>query len=163
MTNNWKKAPPELTARFTSLLPPHPDVTVRQMFGYAAAFVRGNFWTGLFEDSVVVRLPDGLHARFPAVAGAPAFDPMGGRPMRGWFVIPPAISGDDAALGRFMRETLDAVLALPPKASKTKAAKKPGAPARTAKKQIARRPTKKKTAKKKAATKKGGASFSSTR
>lgn len=145
MPHKWKQAPAELTRRFTAHLPAHPDVQPRKMFGYACAFVRGNFWSGLHEDKVVVRLPGGLHQRFPALAGAPPFDPMGGRPMKGWFVIPAAIVADDAALGRLLRDTFDAVLALPAKAPKGTAAPKGAAakraaPKRTAAKRAAPKP-----------------------
>lgn len=140
MPGKWQQAPAELTRRFTALLPAHPDVQPRKMFGYACAFVRGNFWTGLFEDKVVVRLPDGLHERFPRLAGASPFDPMGGRPMKGWYVVPADVVADDGALDRLLRETFAAVLLLP---GKTAAKKK------TVKKQIAKKQTaKKETAKK---------------
>ena len=118
----WMKAPEELTKRFTALIPKHPDAEPRQMFGYQACFVKGNFWMGLHEANVVVRLPDGLEARFAELKGSPAFDPMGGRPMKGWFVVPRDIVSSDDRLGRFMRETFEVVRALP---AKTKAPKKP--------------------------------------
>ena len=67
-------------------MPDHPDLEPKKMFGYQASFVKGNFFMGLHEDNVVVRLPDGLHEKFPELSGSPPFDPMGGRPMKGWFV-----------------------------------------------------------------------------
>ncbi|MBI1949422.1 MAG: TfoX/Sxy family protein [Deltaproteobacteria bacterium] len=146
MPGKWQQAPAELTRRFTALLPAHPDVQPRRMFGYACAFVRGNFWTGLFEDKVVVRLPDGLHERFPRLAGAPPFDPMGGRPMKGWYVVPADVVADDGALARFMRDTFAAVLELPAKttAKKKKTAKKKTTTKETAKKKTAKKETAKK-------------------
>lgn len=124
----WRKAPETLIKRFNSLLPQHPDAEPRLMFGYAACFVKGNFWMGLHQDDVVVRLPDGLEKRFDALNGAAPFDPMGGRPMKAWFVVPKAVVASDDALGRLMQATFAAVQKLPgkvkaPKAAKAKAAK----------------------------------------
>ena len=151
---SFAKSPAELTRRFTALLPVHPDVEPRKMFGYACAFVRGNFWIGLHEANVVVRLPDGLHERVAALRGAPGFDPMGGRPMRGWFVVPPAVVANDGALRALCAETLALALTLPPKAAK--GAKPARAPAKKApaKKATAKKATAKKAPAKKATAKK---------
>lgn len=137
----WLKAPEELTKRFVALIPKHPDAQPKQMFGYQACFVRGNFWMGLHEANVVVRLPDGLDARFPEVAGAGAFDPMGGRPMKGWFVVPPEVVRSDERLGRFMRASFEAVRELPAKVAKPRkaASTKPAKAATRARAKSARR------------------------
>lgn len=132
----WEKAPAELTARFTALLPRHPDAQPRTMFGYAACFVKGNFFAGLHESNVVVRLPDGLHLKFEELAGAPPFDPMGGRPMRGWFVVPEHVVASDAKLGALIAATFAEVQKLPAKAG---APKKPAGKRATAKKPSARK------------------------
>ncbi len=124
----FAKSSEKLVRRFTTLLPRHPDAQPKKMFGYPCAFVRGNFWIGLHEENVVVRLPDGLEKKFPALAHAKAFDPMGGRPMRGWFVVPPQVVRDDAALTKLFEGTLEEVVKLPPKGAKPAAkAKKPAA------------------------------------
>jgi hypothetical protein len=54
---------------------------------------------------------------------------MGGRPMKGWFVVPPKVVQDDAALTALFDATLAAVVKLPAKGEKP--AKK--APAKAAK------------------------------
>lgn len=134
----WQPASEGLKARFAAALPKHPDAEPRKMFGYPCCFVRGSFWIGLFEDDVVVRLPGGLNERFAETKGAPAFDPMGGRPMSGWFRLPKAVSGDGGKLGRFMAATFPVVQALPAAqksgkagAAAKKAAKKPDASRKT--------------------------------
>jgi hypothetical protein len=121
----WKKSSPELIERFGAALPDDAAVQRRQMFGYPAAFVGGNFWVGLHEERVVVRLPDGLHERFAALAGAKSFDPMGGRPMKGWFVVPAEITGSAAKLRALLGATLAEVVRLPKKAPKPKKAPEP--------------------------------------
>ena len=64
------------------------------MFGYPAAFVGGNMATGLFADHWVVRLPE-AEIEAAKAAGAGSFEPMPGRPMKAFVVIPSADVGDD--------------------------------------------------------------------
>ena len=55
---SFTKSSPELVARFDEVAARHPAAQRRKMFGYPALFVGGNFATGLFEESWVVRLAD---------------------------------------------------------------------------------------------------------
>lgn len=59
----WKKSSPAIVERFEAALPRDPRVEPRKMFGYPAAFLSGDFFTGLFEESVVVRVPADVHAK----------------------------------------------------------------------------------------------------
>jgi TfoX/Sxy family transcriptional regulator of competence genes len=112
------ETPDELAARFASVTEGIPGVERRKMFGYPAAFVNGNLVTGLHGSSWHVRLPAEAQAELLAAGGAP-FEPMAGRPMRGYVILPAAILGDERAL----REWLDRAVAfgrsLPPKKSKS--------------------------------------------
>ena len=67
------------------------------MFGYPAAFADGHLVTGLFQDRWMVRLPDDALAELAAAGGAP-FEPMPGKPMRGYLTFPPEMVADPAAL-----------------------------------------------------------------
>jgi TfoX/Sxy family transcriptional regulator of competence genes len=53
----WTKAPERLVADFTKAAQAVPGAAVRKMFGYPAAFLAGNMFAGIFQDSVIVRLP----------------------------------------------------------------------------------------------------------
>lgn len=120
----WKKTSPELAERFTRALPKHPDAEPRKMFGYPCCFVKGNFFVGMHEDNFVVRLP-GLKDKFTELAGAKVFDPMGsGKGMKDWWVIPPAIAGDEKKLSGFFSAAFAKVRKLPAKPAKTNAKKK---------------------------------------
>lgn len=117
----WSKSSPALEARFLDALPTHPDAERKRMFGYAACFVRGNFFVGLHEENIVARLPGDLKAKVPP--GALAFDPMkNGRVMKDWWVLPPKVSGDAKALARFVADAFPLVQKLPPKEKATKKA-----------------------------------------
>ena len=55
----WRKSPGDLVALFYGALLDDPRVERRQMFGYPCAFVGGNLFTGLHQESVIVRLAEG--------------------------------------------------------------------------------------------------------
>jgi len=128
MPPKWKKSSPEIIERFKAALPHHPDVEPRSMFGYPASFVRGNFFAGLHEEKVVIRLPDGLNERVKEMAKADGFDPMqNGRGMSGWFVVPAPVTSSEKKLGDLLVRALKEVLTLPPKSKAAKKTKKPAA------------------------------------
>ncbi len=108
------KAPVELVERFSTVLADRPGASVRKMFGYPAAFVNGNLATGLHEANWFVRLsqPD---ADELSTAGGGPFEPMPGRPMRGYIVLPSAIAADPDAAGGWVDRAIDHVATLPPK------------------------------------------------
>lgn len=56
------------------------------MFGYPAAFVNGNMFTGVFADRVFVRLPADELAE-AARLGGKLLEPMPGRPMKAYTEI----------------------------------------------------------------------------
>jgi hypothetical protein len=111
---SFSKSPPELVERFSAVMDGYPDAVRKKMFGYPAAFVGGNMATGLFADRWVVRLPDDQIA--PAMAaGAGAFEPVPGKPMRSFVVVPPADVGDDAAIRSWVERGLAHAGSMPPK------------------------------------------------
>ena len=84
------------------------------MFGYPAAFVGGNMATCLFVDRWVVRLPpDEID---DAIAtGAEPFEPMAGRPMKGFVAVPRADVADDTAIRRWVERGVAFAGSLPAK------------------------------------------------
>ena len=121
----WTKSPPELVATFAAAMPGSPALA-RKMFGYPAGFINGRMFMGLFQDGMVMRLPEAARAELIAREGGKPFAPMSGRVMREWVVLPPAIVGDRARLGARVAKALAHAKALPPKAKATakRAAKK---------------------------------------
>ncbi|MET0765321.1 MAG: TfoX/Sxy family protein [Blastococcus sp.] len=109
-------------ARFRELVPDHPDVEVKPMFGNLGAFVSGNMFMGLFGSDVGLKLPPAAHEELLAQPGAGPFGPAG-RPMGGYVTIP----GDWSAIQAepWTAQSLAHVAALPPKkAAPKKPAKK---------------------------------------
>ncbi len=123
----WQKSSAELTARFQRALPHHPDLVPKQMFGYPACFVKGHFFAGLHEETVVIKLPPSIHAGFPELASAPRFNPMGrGAGMKDWYVLPASVADSAERLEVFLRATFAEVVQLPAKEGKS--ARRSGAP-----------------------------------
>jgi TfoX/Sxy family transcriptional regulator of competence genes len=111
----WRKSPPELVAAFASLAARRPELAVRRMFGYPAAFVGGHMTTALHEDRWIVRLPADDRAALLAEPGATAFEPMPGRPMKEYVVLPADVAADPAALDAWVDRAITHVRTLPPK------------------------------------------------
>jgi len=111
---SFDKSPQELIERFGAVLDGYPEAQRKKMFGYPAAFVGGNMATGLFADQWVVRLPDDEIE--PAKAGgASAFEPMPGKPMKAFVVVPADDVTDDAAINAWVERGLALARSMPPK------------------------------------------------
>jgi TfoX/Sxy family transcriptional regulator of competence genes len=111
---SWKKSPPELVESFLSATSDLPGVEQRQMFGYPAAFANGHLVTSLHEARWIVRLPEDGLAELQRL-GATPFEPMPGRPMRGYATFPADMVGKPDALRPWLERALAHVLQMPPK------------------------------------------------
>jgi TfoX/Sxy family transcriptional regulator of competence genes len=127
----WKKTPPELAARFDQAAPKDPTVVRKPMFGYPALFMNGNMFAGTLQDTVVARLPEAARAR-AIKAGARQFEPMPGRPMKEYIVIPASDVAKPAALATWLEQARAYGATLPKKQKTVKktAAKKATNPRR---------------------------------
>jgi len=102
----FEKSPPELIARFDAVAARFPEAQRRKMFGYPALFVGGNLVTGLFADRWMIRLgADDLGTMLEMPGGGP-FEPMAGKPMKGYAKLPEAVVADDAVLDDWMRRSI---------------------------------------------------------
>lgn len=132
----WRKSSPELTALFESVAPDQPGVEARKMFGWPARFVNGNMFTGLHEETLIMRLSEEDRAAFLKSKGASIFEPMPGRKMQEYVVAPDTMLKEPDELRKWLQKSLTYASALPAKTATAKTAAK--------------------TAKPKAAKKKGG-------
>ena len=127
----WRKSPDDLIALFYAALPDDPCVERRKMFGYPCAFVAGNLFTGLHQENVIVRLAEKDRLTAIAKQGTRSFEPMTGRPMREYIVLPEAVLADRGELAAWLHRGLSYAASLPPKAKKPGRKAKPtpaGAP-----------------------------------
>jgi len=118
----WIPAPPALVRRFEETLRHFPEAQIRKMFGYPAAFVNGNMLGGVFQDRVMLRL-DASDRASAAQAGATPFEPMPGRVMREYIVVPKSIMTSAAELRTWVSKALAYTAALPAKAAKPRRTK----------------------------------------
>jgi TfoX/Sxy family transcriptional regulator of competence genes len=126
------KASEQAKAAFQKLVPSEPAVTTRPMFGNLAGFVNGNMFCGLFGEDLFVRVSEDDQAKVRKQGGR-AFEPMPGRAMTGYVVVPAGWQKKADATQAWIITALAWSRALPAKdRSKTakKAAPKRPAPAR---------------------------------
>jgi TfoX/Sxy family transcriptional regulator of competence genes len=117
VSTHWRKSPADLVERFEAAVAGIDGLEQRKMFGYPAAFIGGNLTTSLHQDSWIVRLPDDeRQARMDA--GWSQFEPMAGRPMRGYVVLPAASAEDPDEARAWVERAATYVRTLPPKAAR---------------------------------------------
>ena len=114
---SFSKSPPELVARFAELAELVPEATRRPMFGYPSLVIGGHMFAGLYQDSLVLRLGAGDRAELTSRHGAAQFEPMPGRPMTGFVIVPPALVADPA-VERWLGRAFEHAKSLPPKKPK---------------------------------------------
>ena len=115
---SFKSSPDALVKAFEHLTQTVPQATSRKVFGYPAVFINGQMFAGLHQDKMILRLSEEDRARFMQLKGASAFEPMPGRPMREYVVVPPSLLKSDAELEDWLAKALAYASTLPPKATK---------------------------------------------
>ena len=99
---------------FRSIVPEHPDVMVKPMFGNVAAFVNGNMFMGLFGPDVGLRLSEEDRDTLRDLDGAGPFGPED-RPMKQYVAMPIAWRDDDDATSGWVTRALEHTASMPPK------------------------------------------------
>lgn len=110
----WRAPSEELIKLFEEVTPGPPAIQ-KKMFGFPAAFVNGNMFMGLHQESILLRLPEDSRAELLKMDGAKTFEPMPGRPMREYVVVPPPLLENPETLASWARRALDYGSSLPPK------------------------------------------------
>jgi TfoX/Sxy family transcriptional regulator of competence genes len=118
-----QKSPPELVELFASVMP-GPPATERKMFGFPAGFVNGNMFMGLFQDEMILRLPEDARHELIKKRGGKPFEPMPGRAMKEYVSVPRAMMKNRQELEAWVSRSLEYGSSLKPK-TKTKKTTKP--------------------------------------
>ena len=119
----WKKANPELSEHLESALAEF-DCQRRKMFGHPTFFIRGNMFAGIFGDDVFIRLSEAdREAVFKSFDEAAPFEPLEGRVMRQYVVLPQAIYDDSALFHLWLGRAFEYASGLAPKPVKKKVKK----------------------------------------
>jgi len=111
----WKPAPRESVAAFEAATSGLSGAEPRKMFGYSCVFSKGNMFAGLHEAGMVLRLPEEQRTEFLQLKGAKQFEPMPGRVMREYVVVPKMLLNAPVELRAWVEKSLDYVLSLPTK------------------------------------------------
>jgi TfoX/Sxy family transcriptional regulator of competence genes len=114
----WTKAPEQLVTMFDKMLSEIPSAEMRKMFGYPVAFAAGQMFCGLFQSSMMLRLSDTDRTAFMDQYGSKLFEPMPGRPMREYVVVPERLLQSGAELKAWIAKSHAYASSLPPKAGK---------------------------------------------
>ena len=115
------KASDQDKERFRSLVPDHPDVAVKPMFGNLGAFVNGNMFAGLFGPTIGIKLSPEDREELESSERTVPFGPAE-RPMGGYTGLPEMWNeegdGDDARAKAWIHKAFEYISTLPPKEPK---------------------------------------------
>jgi TfoX/Sxy family transcriptional regulator of competence genes len=113
----WKKAPAELVDFITEKMK-DKNCDYKKMFGYPAYFFNGNMFVGVHGDKLFLRLSDeDIADIMKKRKDVGAFEPMPGRAMKGYVVLPKTVYSDDKLFAEWLDKAINYVSTLPPKKS----------------------------------------------
>ncbi|HEX3081729.1 MAG TPA: TfoX/Sxy family protein [Candidatus Saccharimonadia bacterium] len=114
-----KMTPPDPATKdwFRDLCESYPQLVVRPMFGHLAAFGadNGQMTAGVYGTEVNLRLSEADRAELMATYDAKLFEPLPGRPMREYVVVPEEVQADEKLLEHWLQRAIDYTSGLPPK------------------------------------------------
>ncbi len=113
------KSPPELVERFNTLAELVPEAARRLTFGFPSCTFAGNMFMGIHEDRFIVRLAPADRELIARESGANVFEPMPGKPMKEYMVIPTTVLATEDA-ETWVLKSFDYVRTLPPKIASPK-------------------------------------------
>lgn len=113
----FTKSSPATVARFNAVLERNaaPDIVIKPMFGYRCAWINGNMLTGLFADEWWVRVSEPDRDALLELPGAHPFEPMPGRSMGRYVVLPPEVAANDDAIDPWLDRAIAFTRSMPPK------------------------------------------------
>lgn len=112
---SFTKAPDDLVRTFENAMKDFPSADQRKMFGYPSAFINGNMFAGLFQEEMFLRLSDEDRASIRAQYGTSLFEPLPGRPMRGYVLVPRHVLNSPKLLKTWLAKGMEYTMSLPPK------------------------------------------------
>ncbi len=112
LIKKWKPAPAKAVEAFETATSGLPGAEPRKMFGYSCVFAKGNMFAGLHEAGMVLRLPEEHRGEFLRLKGAKQFEPMPGRVMREYVVVPKSLLKAPGQLRTWVEKSLAYVSSL---------------------------------------------------
>ena len=91
------------------------------MFGYPAYFFNGNMFVGVHGDKLYLNLSDSdMSEIMEDCKDVTTFEPMPGRAMKGYVVLPKPVYSDEKLFAEWLDESINYVSSLPPKKGQKK-------------------------------------------
>jgi len=109
----WIKASEKIIEKFEKIIPDLQGLEKRKMFGYPVTFINGNMFIGVHGNSIILRLPDNDRKEFLNLKSAKQFEPMPGRPMKEYVIIPEWMFEDKPILNRWIDKSFEYTSGLP--------------------------------------------------
>ncbi len=121
---DWEKPSSELTDILAQAADAFALIERRKMFGGLTLFLNGHMFAAVHGSKMVVRLDEEGRADAQAHWGAEPFEPMPGRFMKEYVVLPEQVWNDSEALEEWLARSIGFVGALPPKEAKPRKVRK---------------------------------------
>ncbi len=116
----WKKPSEKMIEFFDQVLPKSLNVERKKMFGYPVGFTNGNMFMGLHSDGIILRLGEVERESFIRQYNARIFEPMLGRRMHEYVVVPENLLADITSLKTWCEKSYGYASKLKPKEKKAK-------------------------------------------
>lgn len=116
----WEKPSQEILELFENLVPEGQIIQRRKMFGYPCGFINNNMFIGVFQNSLFLRLSEKDREIFLDIPDTTRFEPMPGRIMKEYVVIPQEILNDEGQREEWIKKSINYVLSLSLKEKKKK-------------------------------------------
>jgi len=112
----WSKAPLELVTFLEEAALDVAGCQKHTMFGFPAYFLNGNMFMAAHRDNLILRLGPADHEAFlVSDDGFSRFEPMAGRVMKEYVVVPEAVYMDKTRFDTLLKKSTDYVRGLPAK------------------------------------------------
>jgi TfoX/Sxy family transcriptional regulator of competence genes len=116
----WEKMSQDAAKRLAAIVKPFA-CQKKPMFGHEVYRVNGNMFAGVFQSGLFFRLSPADQREFMGkYKDAKQFEPMEGRPMKDYIVIPGSVLSDSKALDEWVKRSYDYTVSLPEKKPKAK-------------------------------------------
>lgn len=121
---SFPKPPQDAKELFSLVMPSHPHIQIKPMFGNLGAFINGNMFAGLFGEQIFVRLQEQEREELLAAPGTSEFSPMPGRPMKEYVALPENWKQEPEQIRSWLERSFAWAETLPEKLPAKKKAKK---------------------------------------
>lgn len=114
----WRPAPDAMVRIFENALKALPEAETHKMFGYLCSFMNGQMFAGLHQENMVLRLSEEDRLELFRSDDARPFEPMTGRVMRAYVIVPQSILNSKTELPMWLQKASPYAKSLPPKPPK---------------------------------------------